>query len=103
MQYEHDNMLCSAFQDFARSYILCDIESFLWRLLYMAFLNKNHCKKQWVNACSWNNQSSFKDMITHYYKTSNIRRTLDNKTVDHSDVVGASPVGAAPTTSSFST
>ena len=28
---------------------------------------------------------------------------LDNKIVDHSDVVGASPVGAAPTTSSFST
>ena len=39
-----------------------------------------------------------------YRKTSNIRRTLvDNKIVDHSDVVGASPVGAAPTTSSFST
>ena len=34
---------------------------------------------------------------------SNIRRTLGNKIVDHSDVVGASPVGAAPTTSSFST
>ena len=39
-----------------------------------------------------------------YRKVSNIRRTLvDNKIVDHSDVVGASPVGAAPTTSSFST
>ena len=33
-----------------------------------------------------------------------VKRTLlDNKIVDHSDVVGASPVGAAPTTSSFST
>ena len=38
-----------------------------------------------------------------YRKTSNIRRTLGNNTVDHSDVVGASPVGIAPTTSSFST
>ena len=40
----------------------------------------------------------------YYHKTFNIRRTfLDNKIVDHSDVVGASPVGAAPATSSFST
>ena len=39
-----------------------------------------------------------------YRQVSNIRRILvDNKIVDHSDVVGASPVGAAPTTSSFST
>ena len=38
-----------------------------------------------------------------YRQTSNISHTLvDNKIVDHSDVVGASPVGAAPTTSSFS-
>ena len=41
---------------------------------------------------------------TYYRQVSNIRRILvDNKIVDHSDVVGASPVGAAPTTSSFST
>ena len=33
----------------------------------------------------------------------NIRRTLGNKNVDHSDVVGASPVGAAPTTYPIST
>ena len=38
----------------------------------------------------------------NYCQTSNISRTLVNKIVDHSDVVGASPVGAAPT-SSFST
>ena len=39
-----------------------------------------------------------------YRQVSNIRCTLvDNKIVDHADVVGASPVGAAPTTSSFST
>ena len=38
-----------------------------------------------------------------YRKTANTSRTLGNKIVDHSDVVGASPVGAAPTTSSFST
>ena len=38
-----------------------------------------------------------------YRQVSNISHTLvDNKIVDHSDVVGASPVGAAPTTSSFS-
>ena len=37
-----------------------------------------------------------------YLQTFNISRTLDNKIVDHSDVVGASPVSAAPTTSSFS-
>ena len=41
--------------------------------------------------------------IDYYRQTSNISRTLDNKIVDHSDVVEASPVGAAPTTSSFST
>ena len=41
--------------------------------------------------------------INIYCQTSNIRRAIvDNKIVDHSDVVGASPVGAAPTTSSFS-
>ena len=38
-----------------------------------------------------------------YGQTPNIRCTLGNKIVDHSDVVGASPVGTAPTTSSFST
>ena len=38
-----------------------------------------------------------------YRQTSNISRTsVDNKIVDHSDVVGASPVDAAPTTPSFS-
>ena len=42
-------------------------------------------------------------LFSIYCKTSNIRRTLGNKIVDHSDVVGALPVGAAPTTSSFST
>ena len=42
--------------------------------------------------------------LTHRYRQiSNMKRTLGNKIVDHSDVVGASPVGAAPTTSSFST
>ena len=43
--------------------------------------------------------------LEYYYRQiSNIRRTLvDNKFVDHSDVVGASPAGAAPTTSSFLT
>ena len=42
--------------------------------------------------------------VYYYRKLSNISRTLvDNKIIDHSDVVGASPVGAAPTTSSFST
>ena len=44
--------------------------------------------------------------VMHNYinrKVSNIRRTfVDNKIVDHSDVVGASPVGVAPITSSFS-
>ena len=41
---------------------------------------------------------------SEYHETSNISRTwVDNKIVDHSDVVGASPVGAAPTISSFST
>ena len=38
-----------------------------------------------------------------YHQTSNIRLTfVNNKIVNHSDVVGDSPVGAAPTTSSFS-
>ena len=44
------------------------------------------------------------NLSQNYLQTSNISRTLvDNKIVEHSDVVGASPVGAAPTTSSFST
>ena len=39
-----------------------------------------------------------------YRETSNVSRTLvDNKIVDHSDVIGASPVGSAPTTSSLLT
>ena len=42
-------------------------------------------------------------MIPNYRQSSNISRTLGDKIVDHSDVVGASPVGAAPTTISFST
>ena len=46
----------------------------------------------------WNLENS------DYRQVSIIRHTLvDNKIVDHSDVVGASPVGAGPTTSSFST
>ena len=40
---------------------------------------------------------------SNYRQASNISRSLANKLVDHSDVVGASPVGVAPTTSSFST
>ena len=39
----------------------------------------------------------------NYRETSNIRRALGKKLIDHSDVVGALPVGTAPTTSSFST
>ena len=38
-----------------------------------------------------------------YHQFSNISRTLGNKFVEYSDLVGASPVGAAPTTSSFLT
>ena len=42
--------------------------------------------------------------MINYRKTCSISRALvDNKIVDHSDVVGASPIGAAPTTSSFFT
>ena len=39
--------------------------------------------------------------IIMYHQTPSISHTLDNRIVDHSDVVEASPVGAAPTTSSF--
>ena len=43
-------------------------------------------------------------LYCQYCKTSDISCTLvDNKIVDHSDVVGASPVCTAPTTSSIST
>ena len=43
-------------------------------------------------------------VILKYRQVSDISRTLvDNKIVNHSDVVGASPVGTAPTTPSFST
>ena len=41
--------------------------------------------------------------LNNYRETSNIRRALGKKLIDHSDVVGALPVGTAPTTSSFST
>ena len=42
--------------------------------------------------------------ICKYRQISNINHTsVDNKIIDHSDVVGTSPAGAAPTTSSFST
>ena len=42
--------------------------------------------------------------ISTYRQVSNISGSLvDNKIVDHSDVVAAAPDGAAPTTSSFST
>ena len=51
----------------------------------------------WLPQCQQSNPKE-------YRKTSKISRTLvDNKIVDHSDVVGASPGGAAPTTSSSST
>ena len=55
--------------------------------------------------CPSTREVTQKDMGTiKYHKTSSISHTLvDNKIIDHSDVVGASPVGAAPTTSSFST
>ena len=45
----------------------------------------------------------FDSVVDTYRQVSNISRTLGNKIVDHSDVVGASPVGAAPIASSFST
>ena len=39
-----------------------------------------------------------------YRQTSNIRRSLvDNKIVDHLNIVVTSPVGSAPTPSSFPT
>ena len=41
---------------------------------------------------------------TNYRQTYDISHTLvDNKIIDHSDVVRALPIGAAPTASSFST
>ena len=53
----------------------------------------------WIH---WFLQQSYKIII--YRQIYDIKRTLvDNKMVDHSDVVKASPAGAAPTTSSFST
>ena len=53
----------------------------------------------------WSHEKGHNDFdIIQYRQTFNIRSTLlDNKIVDHSDVVGASPVGAAPPTSSFLT
>ena len=70
------------------------------------------CGKQ--SNCQWSNMPwqpcHVSDIWDHdcsemeYCKTSNISCTLiENKIVDHSDVVGASPVGATSTTSSFST
>ena len=41
--------------------------------------------------------------IKSHCQTSNIRHTLVNRIVDHSDEVGALTVGDASTTSSFST
>ena len=64
-----------------------------WRFHYVA-----ECLDSRLKMAAWWHA------LLIYRQVSNIRRTLvDNKIVDHSDVVGASPVGAAPTTSSFST
>ena len=47
---------------------------------------------------------NYEGKIVNYGQTSNTSCTIvDNKIVDHSDVVGAPTVGAAPATSSFST
>ena len=65
--------------------------------------------KTWTrkgNSIQMINPSFAKNSIfqKNYHQTCNISSTLvENKTVDHSDVVGATPVGAAPTTSLFST
>ena len=74
--------------------ISCDI---IYRIRKDFTQNVNSCPLQ-PESAQWQQHE-----ITWYRKVSNISCTLvDNKIVDHSDVVGASPVGAAPTTSSFS-
>ena len=94
---------------------LSEVFCFKWfqklYLLFLFFKYQNLSYNVCLHDCWWSGPVLYlclgKVLATVrrcYRKTSNIRRTLvDNKIVDHSDVVGASPVGAAPTTSSFST
>ena len=55
----------------------------------------------------WNlvkHHPNFQTFLWNYCQTSNISHTfVDNRIVDHSNVVGAALTGDAPTTSSFST
>ena len=68
---------------------------YLWNSPLSRFHHENSRSKLFV--------TSRISQVIHYCQTSNIRHTLVNKKLDHSDVVGASPVGAAPNTSSFLT
>ena len=63
---------------------------------------RNLYQETWKHICIFFNFSTL--MYSRYHQTSDISCTsVDNKIVDHSDVVGALPVSAAPTTPSFST
>ena len=62
--------------------------------LFNSFLSDQQRKKY--------HNSTLLVLVTEIHR-SHYRKTLGNKIVDNSDVVGASPIGAAPTTSSFST
>ena len=79
---------------------------FVWKILIQHLMNfallLTYSTKLLFQCCIDNKANKWYNNFA-YGQTSNINHTLvDNKIVDHSDVVG-SPVGAAPTSSSFST
>ena len=74
---------------------------------YINWVMRNiRCELYW-NTCMHDFTMSIFTVVhwekNKYHQTSNIRGTLGNTIVDHSDVVEALPVGVAPTTSSLST
>ena len=89
---------------------------FPWCIMCLTFLSTYGCLYRyfhfeshlwiifWEVSALWYFYVFWPKLLKKTHQISNIRYSLvDNKTVDHSDVVGASPVGVAPTTSSFST
>ena len=82
-------------------FIFCyDVILFYYKLAFLFFLRIQYITHNSAATWEWIQLLFYTE---YFICTGNINRTLSNKIVDHSDVVGASPVGAAPTTSPFST
>ena len=74
--------------------------SFVWDFTGHLWIPRTKASGAEIVSIWWHHHACTLVCLCHIYRqVSNIRRTLvDNKIVDHSDVVGASPVGAAATT-----